>query len=97
MTKQTIDRENSQPFDFHCWSNESRANALVDKIWFEHFEHKFTQTGRGNRPKTPLKTQFKVVLLNLYNAWLRDPEMSIGVAKSKTAYGLNERYNPRYI
>jgi hypothetical protein len=97
VTKQTIDRENSQPFDFHCWSNESKANTLVDKLWFEHFEHKFPQTGRGKKPETPYRIQFKVVLLNLYNAWLRDPEMSIGVAKSKTAYGLNERYNPRHI
>ena len=96
LTKE-IDRENSQPFDFHYWSNESKANALVDTIWFEHFEHKFPRTGKGKKPETPYRIQLKVVLLNLYNVWLRDPDMAVGVAKSKTAYGLNERYNPRHI
>ena len=83
LTKE-IDRENSQPFDFHCWSNKSKANALVDKIWFEHFEHKFPKTGRGKKPETPYRIQLKVVLLNLYNVWLRDPDMAVGVAKSNT-------------
>ena len=94
LTKE-IDRENSQPFDFHCWSNESKANTLVDKIWFEHFEHKFPKTGKA-KPETP-SIQLKVVLLNLYNVWLRDPDMAVGVAKSNTPYKLNERYNPRHI
>ena len=53
--------------------------------------------GKGNKAKSEPKKQFKVLLLDLYVAWLDDPELSIGVGMSRSAYKANTRYNALFI
>ena len=47
----------------------------------------------GPKPKTPFKTQLKILILDLYVAWLEDPELSIGVSMNANAYDTRSRYN----
>ena len=55
------------------------------------------RVGKGNRATSEPKKQFKTLLLDLYVAWLDDPELSIGVGMSKSAYKKNSRYNELFI
>ncbi|MFM9818055.1 UNVERIFIED_CONTAM: hypothetical protein K0B97_09000 [Spiribacter pallidus] len=51
----------------------------------------------GRRPKTRAKDQFKVLILDLYVAWLEDPEQALGVALDDHAYVAGSRYNALHI
>ena len=39
------------------------------------------------------KLQLKVLLLDLYVAWLDDPTLSVGINFNNNAYAVNSRYN----
>ena len=92
-----IDRYHSLPLDVHRWSDHPEATKLRDTIWNQYFKEKFLIGGQGNKAKSEPKKQFKILLLDLYVAWLDDPELSIGVGMSKSAYKTNSRYNSLYI
>ncbi len=93
----TIDRKNSRPLDVHRWSDHPEAKSLVDAIWNQYFPDSFKHKGKGNRPTSSYKKQFKVLLLDLYVAWLEDPDMAIGIGLSKRAYKVGSRYNSLFI
>ena len=92
-----INRYHSRPLDVHRWSDHPEAITLRDTIWNQNFKGKFLIGGKGNKAKSEPKKQFKILLLDLYVAWLDDPELSIGVGMSKSAYKTNSRYNSLYI
>jgi hypothetical protein len=92
-----INRYHSRPLDVHRWSDHPEATKLRDTIWNQYFKEKFLIGGKGNKAKSEPKKQFKILLLDLYVAWLDDPELSIGVGMSKSAYKTNSRYNSLYI
>jgi hypothetical protein len=92
-----IRRNHSRPLDIHRWSQHPEATKLVDSIWNDYFQEAFKNRGKGNRPKSKPKKQFKVLLLDLYVVWLDDPELSLGVGMTKSAYKQNSRYNKLYI
>jgi len=92
-----INRHHSRPLDVHRWSDHPEATKLRDTIWNQYFKEKFLIGGQGNKAKSEPKKQFKILLLDLYVAWLDDPELSIGVGMSKSAYKTNSRYNSLYI
>lgn len=86
----------SRPIDVHLWSQHPEVRAWVEQIWDEHF--KDMQSKRpGPKPKTPFKTQLKTLILDLYVAWLDDPELSLGVSMSSNAYDTRSRYNALHI
>ena len=98
MTKlPDIDRNHSRPLDVHRWSDHPEATKLRDTIWNQYFKEKFLIGGKGNKAKSEPKKQFKILLLDLYVAWLDDPELSIGVGMSKSAFKTNSRYNALFI
>jgi hypothetical protein len=92
-----INRYHSRPLDVHRWSDHPEATKLRDTIWNQYFKEKFLIGGQGNKAKSEPKKQFKILVLDLYVAWLDDPELSIGVGMSKSAYKTNSRYNSLYI
>ena len=92
-----INRYHSRPLDVHRWSDHPEATKLRDTIWNQYFKEKFLIGGQGNKAKSEPKKQFKILLLDLYVAWLDDPELSIGVGMSKSAYKTNSRYNSLFI
>jgi hypothetical protein len=93
-----IDRHHSRPLDVHRWSDHREATKLRETVWDEYFKEAFPPvSGKGNKAKSEPKKQFKVLLLDLYVAWLDDPELSIGVGMSNSAYKKHTRYNALYI
>ena len=93
-----INRYHSRPLDVHRWSNHPEATKLREAVWKDYFKDAFPPIeGKGNKAKSEPKKQFKVLLLDLYVAWLDDPELSIGVGMSRSAYKANTRYNALFI
>lgn len=82
----------SRPIDVHRWSQHPEVGAWVDEIWNTHFGD-MQKKRPGPKPKTPFKTQLKILILDLYVAWLEDSELSIGVSMNANAYDTRSRYN----
>ena len=55
------------------------------------------ERGKGNKAKSEAKKRFKVLLLDLYVAWLDDPELCIGLGMSNNPYKQTARYNALFI
>ena len=92
-----INPHHSRPLDVHRWSDHPKAKKLRDAVWNQYFKDAFPEGGKGNRAKSEPKKQFKVLLLDLYVAWLDDPELSIGLGMSNNPYKANTRYNALFI
>ena len=93
-----INRYHSRPLDVHRWSDHPEATKLRETVWKDYFSDAFPPIeGKGNKAKSEPKKQFKVLLLDLYVAWLDDPELSIGLGMTKSAYKENKRYNALFI
>ena len=53
---------------------------------------------KGNRKaKRTVKGSLRVLILDLYVKWLKDPSLSIGFSKTKSSYKVGSRYNGLYI
>jgi hypothetical protein len=93
-------RLNSRPLDVHRWSDHPEVKQLIDQLW-DVFTEKFpehVQTKRGTKPKSSPKTQFKVLILDLYVSYLEDPLQWIGMHQSPNQFeGVNSRYNALHI
>jgi hypothetical protein len=67
---------------------------MVKVLWDTHFPHLAEEASRpGPKPKTGFEYQLRVLILDLYVAWLEDPELSIGVAMSVNFWDTTSRYN----
>lgn len=95
----TIDPDHSRPLDVHRWSDHPEIKVLTDEIWMEITEIEGLVTiPTGNRkPLAPLITQLRVLLVDLYVAWLADPTLSIGISRSNNSYAPKSRYNGLHI
>lgn len=70
----------SRPIDVHRWSDHPEVAALCDRVWNENLSE---LTGRsGPKPRTVFRHQLRVLVLNLYVAWLADPELRAECARS---------------
>jgi len=57
----------SRPIDVHRWSDHPEIVDLVESIWRDHFPG---ESKSGPKPKTSFQNQLRVLLLDLYVAWL---------------------------
>jgi hypothetical protein len=90
--------EHSRPLDVHKWSDFKDVNAFIDVIWDEFFSSSYPVNAKaGNRSKSKPKKQLKVLLLDLYVAWLSDPTLLVGIGLSKSDYKAKSRYNELHI
>ena len=80
--------ELSRPFDVHKWSDHSEVNNFVSLIYTQHFNQQISNV---------LKKHLKVVLLDIYIAWLQHPKMQIGIHMNNNAYKAKSRYNELHI
>ena len=72
-----IDRWNSEPLDVHTWSDHPEIKALCDQMYAE--AGLSTLEPKGNRkPKRTVRESLRVLILDLYVKWLKDPSLSIG-------------------
>ncbi len=84
----------SRPIDVHRWSEHPELVGLSNVLWAAHFsDMERAASTPGPRPKTSFRHQFRVLLLDLYVAWLEDPRLCIGVAMSKNYWDTTSRYN----
>ncbi len=86
----------SRPIDVHRWSDHPEVKSLVDHIWEEVLPEEVGK-GPGPKPKMGFRKQLRVVVLDLYVAWLDDPELSIGVHMSPNVWKTNSRYNALHL
>ena len=73
------DYQHSRILDVHRWSEHPESNVFVDEIYETYIHQK-------NNNKNIQKKHLKVVLLDLYIAWLNDPELNIAVHMTEAAY-----------
>ncbi|WP_144432615.1 hypothetical protein, partial [Shimia marina] len=85
----------SRPLDVHVYSAHSEVGKIVEHIWQQSCQDLSThpKAKGGARPKTSYRNQLRVLVLDLYVAWKTDPNLSIGVHLSNTAWNTNSRYN----
>ena len=96
ISKDVIDPDHSKPLDVHTWSDHPEINKLVDELWFQVVAPALGGKS-NNKGKSDPKRQLKVLLLDLYVAWLDDPTLCIGVNRNNNAYQVNSRYNALHI
>lgn len=91
-----IDRWNSEPLDVHTWSDHPEIKALCDQLYDE--AGLSVLEPKGNRkPKRTVRESLRVLILDLYVKWLKDPSISIGFNKTKSSYKVGSRYNGLHI
>lgn len=91
-------REHSRQLDVHRWSDYPEIKTWVNQFWDKHLAASFKkQTNKGNKPKKTTREMFRVLFLDLYVAWLEDPELALGVSKTHKDYVVNDRYNALHI
>ena len=91
-----MDRWKSEPLDVHTWSDHPAIKTLCDDLY--DLAGMTTLEPKGNRKaKRPVKESLRVLILDLYVKWLKDPSISIGFNKSKSSYKVGSRYNGLHI
>lgn len=75
----TRDWDNSRPLDVHSWSVYPEVNSFVDEIYSQYFSD---ITGNTRIAKKHIKK----VLIDLYVAWVTDPNLNISVNMRKETY-----------
>lgn len=93
------DIEHSRPLNVHRWSDHPEVRLLTDQVWERYFKEAMEPRAKspGKRPLAHSKKQLRVLLLDLYVAWVTDPELSIGVSMSMRGYVAGSRYNELHI
>ena len=74
------DFEYSRPLDVHKWSDHKEVNNLVNDIYENYLDYDSSENSNIQ------KKHLKVILLDLYLAWLDDPELHIAVHMTTAAY-----------
>jgi len=93
-------RLNSRPLDVHRWSDHPEVKQLIDQLWgvFVEAYPEHVAVKRGTKPKADNKTQFKVLILDLYVSYLEDPLQWIGMPQSPNQFKrVDSRYNALHI
>jgi hypothetical protein len=100
--------DNSKPLDVHKWSHHKEVNDVVARLYEEIKIHRQkSKTSLLNR--APSKAQndlnirhIKVIIIDLWVAYLTDPKMYVAYDRGKGAYGKKHgekgsRYNELFI
>ena len=91
-----IDRWYSELLDVHVWSHHPEirelTNTLYDELSIGRLESK-----SNNKGKISLKGMLRVLLLDLYVRWLKDPNLATGFNKATRHYKPNSRNNAPHI
>jgi len=76
----------SRPLDVHRWSDFPEADRFVDQVYSTYFN--------GKDSKQIERKHVKVILLDLYVAWLEHPDLKIAVSMRPSTYkSKGNRYN----
>ena len=83
----------SRVLDVHRWSDHPEIVSVVDALWDTHFKALEVAGRSGPKPKRSFRHQLRVLVLDLYVAWVEDPTLSIAVSMSQNDYKTWSRYN----
>ncbi|MBN8630158.1 MAG: hypothetical protein J0L76_04800 [Rhodobacterales bacterium] len=83
----------SRVLDVHRWSDHPEIIRVVTQVWDTHFQHLQEEGRSGPKPKQDFRHQLRVLVLDLYVAWLEDPTLSIAVSMSANDWKTWSRYN----
>ena len=86
----------SRPIDVHRWSDHPEVVQFVDRVWDQYLSEEVVK-GPGPKPKMAFRKQLRVLILDLYVAWLEDPELCIRVSMSANTWKTNSRYNALHL
>ena len=78
----------ARPLDVHTWSGYPEVNRFIDNIHDNHFSDPLSNIR---------KKHLKVVLLDLYVAWVGDPNLCIAIHMNERKYRSKTRYNTLHI
>lgn len=78
----------SRRLDVHRWSDHTEVNEFVDQIFNDNFIN-------GNQRIR--RKHVKVVLLDLYIAWITDPNLKISYSRNVNDYKAGSIYNELHI
>ena len=81
------DYQHSRPLDVHRWSDHLEVNSFVNAV-FDQFLKKRIKENTSIKKK-----HLKLVLLDLYVAWLNDPDLNIAVHMTQSAYSDGTVFN----
>jgi hypothetical protein len=100
MTDETnlsqIDRWHSRPLDVHRWSDHPEIKVLTEQLYVECAINSLDKTG-NRKPKKTAKDMLRVLLLDLYVAWLNDPDLALGFSKNNNSYSTDSRMDRIHI
>ena len=91
-----IDRWHSRPLDVHRWSDHPEIKTLTDQLYVQCEINRLDKAG-NRRPKKTAKDMLRVLLLDLYVAWLNDPSLALGFSKNNNSYTANSRMDRIHI
>jgi hypothetical protein len=85
----------------HAWSTRGvriLVHSLCNTRGYQKCQPNLTAIKRGTKPKADNKTQFKVLILDLYVSYLEDPLQWIGMPQSPNQFKqVDSRYNALHI
>ncbi len=81
------------------YSEHSEVGNIVRHIWQLSCQDLACANPKrgGAKPKANYRSQLRVLILDLYVAWKTDPDLSIGVHLSNTAWNTSSRYNALHL
>lgn len=91
-----IDRWHSRPLDVHRWSDHPEIKVLTAQLYVECGINTLDKAG-NRKPKKTAKDMLRVLLLDLYVAWLNDPVLALGFSKNNNSYSTDSRMDRIHI
>jgi hypothetical protein len=91
-----IDRWHSERLNVHTWSDHPEIKSLCDDL-YELAGISSLESSANRKAKRSAKESLRVLILDLYVKWLKDPSLSIGFSKNKSSYKVGSLYNGLYI
>lgn len=87
-----IELDNSETFNVHRWSVHIEVNNAVDQIFNELVPISVKKYNKKVR-----KCHIKVIILDLYVKWLKDPSIYVSFSRRNEFYKPKSRYNKLHV
>ena len=94
-----MDPDYSVPFNRHAWSDAEAFVELVDTVYasLPTKLQKELVGSSNNKGSMSVKDIMRVVLVDLYTTYKKDPKLCTGFARKYTEWAVNDRYNGQGI
>lgn len=97
MSVKQMPRNFSRPLDVHRWSDYPELNGCLTLLVQEIDTRAARQRARKADSAKSLRNAVRSLVLDLYVAWMTDPELELGVPLSNRAFNSNSRYRALFL